>query len=238
MSFGGRTAPRWLVSTLVKAAEKTGVDPVYLMTLADVESSLEPQAKAPTSSAEGLFQFIDQTWLEVLYHHAEAHGFAGAAEAVRMVDDEVVVADESKRAWLFGLKRDPYLAALGGRTHHGRSARAPGAGRARTRRGRALPRSLLRRQGRRALPQSPGRAAGRGRREAVPEGAKANLGLFSGAQGLRAARSRSPNSTTASTPRSSAASTATTSSPRSRRFRSSRKPQGATYWPRRRHSEG
>ena len=76
MSFGGRTAPRWLVSTLVKAAEKTGVDPVYLMTLADVESSLEPQAKAPTSSAEGLFQFIDQTWLEVLYHHAEAHGFA------------------------------------------------------------------------------------------------------------------------------------------------------------------
>jgi Transglycosylase SLT domain len=112
MSFGGRTAPRWLVSTLVRAAEKTGVDPVYLMTLADVESSLEPQAKAPTSSAEGLFQFIDQTWLEVLYHHADAHGFAGAAEAVRMADDEVVVADESKRAWLFGLKRDPYLAAL------------------------------------------------------------------------------------------------------------------------------
>jgi Transglycosylase SLT domain len=112
MSFGGRTAPRWLVSTMVKAAEKTGVDPVYLMTLADVESSLEPQAKAPTSSAEGLFQFIDQTWLEVLYHHAEAHGFTGAAEAVRMVGDEVVLADESKRSWIFGLKRDPYLAAL------------------------------------------------------------------------------------------------------------------------------
>src|SRR3712207_9276604 len=52
LSFGGRSAPRWLVETLLKAAEATGVDPVYLVTLADVESSLEPQAKAPTSSAE------------------------------------------------------------------------------------------------------------------------------------------------------------------------------------------
>jgi hypothetical protein len=112
MSFGGKSAPRWLVGTLVKAAEKTGVDPVYLMTLADVESSLEPRAKAPTSSAEGLFQFIDQTWLEILDLHAASYGFTAAAEAVRMVNDEVVVADESKRNWVLGLKRDPYLAAV------------------------------------------------------------------------------------------------------------------------------
>jgi hypothetical protein len=112
MSFGGKRAPRWLVETMLKAADETGVDPVYLMTLADVESSLEPQAKAPTSSAEGLFQFIDQTWLEVLYHHAAAHGFSGAAEAVRMTGDEVVLADESRRGWVLGLKRDPYVAAL------------------------------------------------------------------------------------------------------------------------------
>jgi hypothetical protein len=64
MQFGARRAPRWLVETILKAAEKTGVDPVYMMTLADVESSLLPAAKAPTSSAAGLFQFIDRTWLE------------------------------------------------------------------------------------------------------------------------------------------------------------------------------
>jgi hypothetical protein len=112
LDFGAKRAPRWLVNTIIKAADKTGVDPVYLMTLADVESSLEPQAKAPTSSAEGLFQFIDQTWLETLYQHGAVHGFGKAADALRMVDEEVVLADESKRSWIMGLKRDPYLSAL------------------------------------------------------------------------------------------------------------------------------
>jgi hypothetical protein len=112
MQFGSRRAPRWLVETILKAAEKTGVDPVYMMTLADVESSLLPAAKAPTSSAAGLFQFIDRTWLEVLYMHGAAHGFTAAAAAIRMVDDEPVVADESQRSWILNLKRDPYLSAL------------------------------------------------------------------------------------------------------------------------------
>jgi hypothetical protein len=112
LNFGAKRAPRWLVDTIIRAADKTGVDPVYLMTLADVESSLEPEAKAPTSSAEGLFQFIDQTWLEMLYHHGATHGFGKAAEALRMVDEEVVLADESKRSWIMSLKRDPYFSAL------------------------------------------------------------------------------------------------------------------------------
>jgi hypothetical protein len=112
MQFGSRRAPRWLVETILKAAEKTGVDPVYMMTLADVESSLLPAAKAPTSSAAGLFQFIDRTWLEVLYMHGAAHGFTAAAAAIKMVDDEPVLVNESQRAWILGLKRDPYLAGL------------------------------------------------------------------------------------------------------------------------------
>lgn len=111
MQFGARRAPRWLVETILKAADKTGVDPVYMMTLADVESSLLPGAKAPTSSAAGLYQFIDRTWLEVLYMHGATHGFSAAASAIKMVDDEPVV-DESQRSWILGLKRDPYLSAL------------------------------------------------------------------------------------------------------------------------------
>ena len=34
--FNGRTVPRWLVHSILKAAHVTGVDPVYMMTLADV----------------------------------------------------------------------------------------------------------------------------------------------------------------------------------------------------------
>lgn len=109
--FGSRTIPRWLVHSILKAARVTGVDPVYMMTLADVESSLSPEAKAPTSSARGLFQFIDRTWLEIVYFHAADYGFTAAAQAIRMVDGDPVVA-EKDREWVMNLRTDPYFSAL------------------------------------------------------------------------------------------------------------------------------
>jgi soluble lytic murein transglycosylase-like protein len=57
---------RWLAETVVRAAQVTDVDPAYLMALADKESSFLPDNKARTSSAEGLFQFVEGTWLQVL----------------------------------------------------------------------------------------------------------------------------------------------------------------------------
>jgi len=112
LTFGSQQVPRWLVQAVLRAAKVTGVDPVYLMALADTESSLVPGAKASTSSAEGLFQFIESTWLETLHAHGAEHGFGAAAEAIRFVNDEATVPDESKRAWILNLRRDPYLSAL------------------------------------------------------------------------------------------------------------------------------
>ncbi len=109
--FNGRNIPRWLVHSILKAAHVTGVDPVYMMTLADVESSLSPEAKARTSSAEGLFQFIDRTWLEVVAMHAADYGFTAAAEAIKTVDGDPVVSDKD-REWIMGLRTDPYFSAL------------------------------------------------------------------------------------------------------------------------------
>ncbi|MFL5021928.1 MAG: transglycosylase SLT domain-containing protein [Microvirga sp.] len=109
--FNGRTVPRWLVHSLLKAAHATGVDPVYMMTLADVESSLSPEAKAPTSSAQGLFQFIDSTWIEIIYHHAADYGFGAAAEAISYVNGELDV-DPKSREWIMSLRTDPYFSAL------------------------------------------------------------------------------------------------------------------------------
>ena len=110
--FGPMKVSRWLAETVVRAAETTGVDPAYLMALADKESSLLPESKAATSSAEGLFQFLEGTWLDVLRRYGAKHGYAEAAEAIRVVQGRSVVADESQRAALLALRRDPYLAAL------------------------------------------------------------------------------------------------------------------------------
>jgi hypothetical protein len=109
--FSGRNIPRWLVHSILKAARVTGVDPVYMMTLADVESSLSPEAKAPTSSAQGLFQFIDSTWLETVYRHAADYGFEAAADAIQIVGGDPVVSDKD-REWVMSLRTDPYFSAL------------------------------------------------------------------------------------------------------------------------------
>lgn len=109
--FSGRRIPRWLVHSILKAAHVTGVDPVYMMTLADVESSLSPEAKAPTSSAQGLFQFIDRTWLEIVHLHAADYGFTAAADAIDIVGGDPVVKDRD-REWVMNLRTDPYFSAL------------------------------------------------------------------------------------------------------------------------------
>lgn len=44
-----------------KAAQATGTSFDYLLKTALREANFEPTAKATTSSASGLFQFIDQT---------------------------------------------------------------------------------------------------------------------------------------------------------------------------------
>jgi len=82
-----------------------------MMALADKESSFKPANKAKTSSAEGLFQFIEGTWLQVLKQYGAKHGYAGAADAVEIVKGRVSVSPQN-RDWVLSLRRDPYLSAL------------------------------------------------------------------------------------------------------------------------------
>ena len=110
--FEDMRVPRWLAETVVRAAQVTGVDPAYMMALADKESSLLPDSKARTSSAQGLFQFIEGTWLEVLRRYGPKHGYAAQAEAIRRVQGRPVVADPRQREAILSLRRDPYLSAL------------------------------------------------------------------------------------------------------------------------------
>lgn len=112
VQVAGRSLPRDLVDVVVLAARATDIDPTYLMALADKESSFDPAAKAPTSSAEGMFQFIDKTWLAVVHQHGAGHGLASEAKAITAIGDDFVVSDEETKARIMELRREPYLAAV------------------------------------------------------------------------------------------------------------------------------
>lgn len=96
-----------------RAAASTGVDFDFLLRTARRESGLDPHAKASTSSATGLFQFVDQTWLATLKRHGATHGLAGyAAQVEQGPDGRLHVADPAARKAVMDLRLDPQASAL------------------------------------------------------------------------------------------------------------------------------
>ncbi len=112
LRFGDMTVPRDIVDTILRAASETGVDPVYMMALADKESSFSTKAKAATSSAEGLFQFLNDTWLELVRAHGARYGLEAEAASITGRGSAITIANEAMRTRVLRLRRDPYTAAL------------------------------------------------------------------------------------------------------------------------------
>jgi hypothetical protein len=97
-----------------RAADVTGVDFGFLMRTAKRESGFDAGAKASSSSAAGLFQFIEQTWLATVKHHGAAHGYARYADLIQEGADGRfhVPAGEEARKVVMDLRYDPHCAAL------------------------------------------------------------------------------------------------------------------------------
>lgn len=94
------------------AAERSGIDFSYLYNQARVESGLNPNARASSSSATGLFQFLDQTWLAMIDKHGAANGLGWAANAVqRGANGRMIVNDPSLRRQIMDLRRNPEAAS-------------------------------------------------------------------------------------------------------------------------------
>ena len=92
---------------LKKASASTGVGFEYLYRVAVRESSLDPAARAKTSSAAGLFQFIEQTWLGAVKTYGAAHGLAAeAADIVKGANGRFTVADPARRQAILDLRFD------------------------------------------------------------------------------------------------------------------------------------
>lgn len=83
ISFNRAPGAAGVVDAINAAATRTGVDFSYLLANARAESGLNPHARAATSSATGLFQFTDATWLATVARHGEKHGLGWAADALK-----------------------------------------------------------------------------------------------------------------------------------------------------------
>ncbi len=101
-----------VVAALQKAAAATGSDFHYLLGTAMRESSLKPNAQSSSSSATGLFQFIDQTWLGLVKEHGAQHGLGDFAAAITKQPDGRYRADTDAKQSILALRKDPEVCAL------------------------------------------------------------------------------------------------------------------------------
>lgn len=102
-----------LTSNIRSASRETGVSFDYLMAQANKESSLSAEAKSRHSSAAGLFQFTQHTWLQLVKLHGEKYGLGKFADMIhKNSKGEFTVADEEQRQHILSLRQDPALSSL------------------------------------------------------------------------------------------------------------------------------
>jgi Transglycosylase SLT domain len=109
---GGYEIRADVLSGIQQASASTGVDFSYLMAQAAKESSFNPDAKSKASSAAGLYQFVEQTWLSVVRKHGAEYGIGDMAAKIKVGEDgKLRVADAALRKEILDLRRDPAIAA-------------------------------------------------------------------------------------------------------------------------------
>lgn len=100
-------------SAIRAASERTGVPHHLLISTARRESALNPYARAATSSATGLFQFIDETWLLSVQRHGHKYGLSPLADQIRFDGKgRTMVASAALRREILALRYDARLSAL------------------------------------------------------------------------------------------------------------------------------
>lgn len=75
---GTKNVPSNVEAAIAKGASVSGINYGYMMAMADQESSFNPNAKAPTSSASGLYQFTDSTWGDMVKKYGSQTGITAA----------------------------------------------------------------------------------------------------------------------------------------------------------------
>ena len=101
-----------IAGSIRQAASTTGASFEYLLATAKMESNFNPKAAATTSSARGLFQFIDQTWLGTVKEAGAHLGYGKYADAItKNPSGSYSVSDPDARAAIMKLRDDPEAAS-------------------------------------------------------------------------------------------------------------------------------
>ena len=98
-------------TAIANASRSTGMDFDYLLGQAQLESGLNPAARAGTSSATGLYQFIDQSWLGIIKQHGSENGLGWASNAITRSGNRWVVNDPQMKSAILNLRNNPEVSA-------------------------------------------------------------------------------------------------------------------------------
>jgi hypothetical protein len=100
-----------IAGAIKQAANSTGTSFEYLLATAKMESNFNPSARASTSSARGLYQFIDQTWLGTVKEAGAQLGYGNYADAITKSSGTYSVSDPAARSAILKLRDDPAAAS-------------------------------------------------------------------------------------------------------------------------------
>src|SRR3954452_22852955 len=101
-----------IAGSIKQAANATGASFGYLLATAKMESNFNPKASASSSSARGLFQFIDQTWLGTVKEAGAQLGYGKYADAIsKSPSGSYSVSDPAARTAIMSLRDDPAAAS-------------------------------------------------------------------------------------------------------------------------------
>jgi hypothetical protein len=112
-ALSGVDGSRLKVAGAIKqAATATGTSFEYLLATAKMESDFNPSAGASTSSAHGLYQFIDQTWFGTVKEAGSQLGYGQYADAITKTSSgDYTVSDPAARRAILKLRDDPTVAS-------------------------------------------------------------------------------------------------------------------------------
>ena len=101
-----------IAGAIKQAANTTGTSFEYMLATAKMESNFNPTASASTSSARGLYQFIDQTWLGTVKEAGAQLGYGKYADAItKSPSGGYSVSDPAARTAIMKLRDDPAAAS-------------------------------------------------------------------------------------------------------------------------------